>query len=395
MASTRHLEGSFSANGGVTWGIADMVSLLQAQPAIATTTEPRALCALILKAQEALPSHRRRTRDSISHMIRKLDRLQTLITAAKKEASVPKTPPAPKPPRAQRTIQRIRLRLGDWIKLAHDDEVKPFLDSKAVFKYADLRDVLMRAQVRQLEPERQRSARAWTVALAPSKGPHSALVLLRDAMRYPPIHQQPVLPPAPVEEPVQEEPEVPVAESPSTLTAAVQTFTATMTAAFGELLKAHATDITHQLDACFAQQSERIGRMITQDLQTTMHGFVHGLLEQELGPVAAPPAPSPATPIDLESKKRLPIDVVGFTGAPIQEIRNAFNGEVDLRFISPEHAKSAGQQFRSNVIGVVKFISHSAEERMRKQATNYIAVDGAAATVIKAIRRLQQQVIHH
>jgi hypothetical protein len=401
----RTVEGSLGLHGAVTWGVDDMLRMLQVEPTIANVTQPDDLRRLLAKAQRVLAPHRQRTRDSISHSVRKPKRLRELIRIARKRIDSSGTPPAPTSSKdsLEGFVRRVRLRLPEWIKLAHDDEVKPLLDNTAQYTHADFISALMRAQNRHLAPERHRERHSWSAGLAPCKGTNGVLYHLREAMRYPPIHSMPVMPP-PAPEPVLEEPETtspqPVDVASSGTIAAMQTFATTLSAAFGSLLRAHATDMMGQLGGALSQQAQDIGSKVTQSLQEHIQQTVHHMLEQELGPLskdqeAKPTAPMPQAEPSKTPQRRIPVDVVGFSGAPIQQVRSAFNGEVDLRFISPEHAKSVGQQFRQNVVVVGKFISHSAKNRMRRQAQRFIPVEGGAAAVVDAIKRIQRDAHHH
>jgi hypothetical protein len=138
---------------------------------------------------------------------------------------------------------------------------------------------------------------------------------------------------------------------------------------------------------------------VARDIKSQLGMVVHQFIEAELGPVAAPPAapaaqvapPADAPKTNGEDRgPRLSIDVVGLTGHPVTEVARAFKADrgINLRFIQPEKAKNA--EFRPHVIAVTKFIPHEAVTRAESHGVQITYANGAALSVIDAIRGLME-----
>jgi len=163
--------------------------------------------------------------------------------------------------------------------------------------------------------------------------------------------------------------------------------------------------LAEQRRSVLAELAERIpqqvAEIVTRDLQAMLTATVHRLIEAELGPVAAPPAavqpqskqtvPSMSPPAAPARPKRIPIDVVGLSGHPVTEVQDALDSldSIDLRFVPPEKVPST--HLRANVIAVTKFVGHDVYARAKKHGATVTRVNGAAETVIAAVRQLVEQ----
>jgi len=187
-------------------------------------------------------------------------------------------------------------------------------------------------------------------------------------------------------------------------------FATSMAYAVDDLLNQHTraivAEVESRMDARMQAMGETLAASVSArvagDIQTNLARVVHMLMESELGPVMAPAAPAalnghgPAEPIDIapqqaERPRRFAVDVVGLTGDPVRVVSEALADlpQLDLRFMEPSQAHQAN--FRSNVVAVRKFISHKATQRIESQRCNFVKVNGAAQSVIAAVRDMVQK----
>ena len=169
------------------------------------------------------------------------------------------------------------------------------------------------------------------------------------------------------------------------LSEAARAFGETMMGALDTLLGAHAALIMGEV----RQRLDRIGNDVALNLQSSIAQMVHSALEKELGPVAAPDAPVMAAPPE-PAPKRLVVDVIGLTGHAAAEVRSAFNGNTDIRVIDQSKIESWSPR-TPNTILVTKFTGHAAEFKLKRAGLKPIRVNGAAGSVIEAIKALHQQ----
>jgi hypothetical protein len=173
-------------------------------------------------------------------------------------------------------------------------------------------------------------------------------------------------------------------------------------AAFGEqLLDSLEAMLKDQAAFMNAEIERRVGMRVTeavQTMETNLGRQVRALLEIELGPLAQPAKPAevidlaPPDVLDPESEaaRKLRVDVVGLKGAQQTLVRQAFNGETDLRFVPADNVGGWKPNGR-HVILVTKFISHDAEDKAKASSRKPVRVNGAARSVIAAIKKLHAQ----
>jgi len=169
-----------------------------------------------------------------------------------------------------------------------------------------------------------------------------------------------------------------------------------------QLLSAQRQSLLDTMTARANAMIEQVASAVTRNIHTTIGDAVHRLIEAELGgPVQAPAqahsepaAPANGTgrhnphPTSPDRPKRIAIDVVGLIGAQVTEVQDAFRNDpsIDLRFIPADFAGRTAT--RENVISVTKFVSHEAERKAEKYGSNLVRVNGAAPSVIEAVRQL-------
>jgi hypothetical protein len=82
-------------------------------------------------------------------------------------------------------------------------------------------------------------------------------------------------------------------------------------------------------------------------------------------------------------------DVVGLIGVNAQRVKDAFNGNTELRFIDVDHTNRWEIRPESSVVVVTKFINHKTTEKIKAARLQPIYVQGGGAPgVIQAIEEL-------
>jgi hypothetical protein len=308
--------------------------------------------------------------------------------------------------------------------------------------------LIIEAQELVIEPERRRPITSIQVAAvngANSKNERmiaegrANVWLLTDAPSPTPIADAPVkAAPAAQAEPIDEAP--PTAESASTETSpraqeaqrrparaasthAAQAFAETMMSALDSLLASHTDTVLREvhskLDESIRTTGQQIAAQIAAQIEMGMRATVHRIVEAELGGPVSPPGAGdmPAAPastsvdagdtehaqtpvdehrhnghgvLDAPAKRPLKVDVVGLVGNNITEVRSAFNGNTDLRFVDPDHLNAWAPHKGRHVVCAVKWIPHKARQKLRSVGMQMITVHGSVGTVIHAIEELHR-----
>jgi hypothetical protein len=92
----------------------------------------------------------------------------------------------------------------------------------------------------------------------------------------------------------------------------------------------------------------------------------------------------PVTPISI-APKRIKVAVVGLEGPSTSVVRDTLGEGYDLRFVSPDAAKSSDLKAMPAIIAT-KFIPHAARSRFLKNGCELIYASGGPGSVIAAIR---------
>lgn len=354
-----------------------------------------AVQAFDMSQRSCLPKNRFHGRTTFVQMARK-GRIERALDAARATAStVPLPAVDPKQEHPERG-DKVMWTLRERTLVAR--EVQKL---QAAGHQGKLVDLMFQVQSKVLDPTRHRHRHSIYATL------HARREYFEEAVRniwtLPPEEPEP----APMPEPAQAPPEpaeppqapppasaapIPPVNRQQRLSEAAKVFGETVMGALDVLLATHASLLMQEVHA----RLETLADEVTSKLGGNIRSLVHTTIERELGPVpddpARPnwaPAPAPAAPSVEPTPRKLPIDVVGLTGHPIEEVRRAFNGDCDIRFIDPEHV--GGWTPRTHSILAVRFISHKAEDKCNKHGVKPIRVNGAGLSVIHAIRALRRE----
>jgi hypothetical protein len=241
----------------------------------------------------------------------------------------------------------------------------------------------------------------------------------------------PAAEPAPPEpQPQVEAPPVDIAPQPShailrsadapTMSAAAQAFGQVMMSALDDLLRAHSAALLERVQADMQAQAANTASVILAAVERGMASVVHKAIEAELGPMAPPTpenapkgppealtgrpeatpsftepaatrAPVAEQPGQQERRYQLRVDVVGLVGQNCTRVREAFNGNTDIRFIEPEQVSSYAPHRGRHVIQCVKWVPHVLKAKLRAAKVDSIMIpNGASGAVIQAIEELHR-----
>ena len=311
--------------------------------------------------------------------------------------------------------------------------------------------LIIEAQELVIEPGRRRPITSIQVAAANgvrshnermlSEGRANVWLLTDKPPQTPPIaempaegaaaaQQEPVDEPAPPASPAPQNSSLPAQEPPKETqrpparalsTHAAQAFAETMMGALDSLLASHTDTVLREvhskLDESIRTTGQQIATEIAARIEMGMRATVHRIVEAELGGPVSPPAAGdmPAAPASTSidagdvghaympadehrhdaqaappKKHQLKVDVVGLVGTNITEVRSAFNGDTDLRFIDPDHLNAWAPHKGRHVVCAVKWIPHKAKHKLRAVGMQPINVHGSVGTVIHAIEELHR-----
>lgn len=197
------------------------------------------------------------------------------------------------------------------------------------------------------------------------------------------------------------------------MSAGLQAFAVTMAGALDSLLMSHAALVIHTLDAKIQEQSTRMGAELAALIAKGLQSTVRGIMEQELGPLAAPaPAPAPAsasqsataTPVyapapapvpepaaEAPKSRQLKVDVVGLNTPGLEQlVRQGFGPEVDLRFFDPDSAGSYAPHKGRECIMVTHRVPHALKDKIRAAKVEPLYVKATVGHIVHAIEELQR-----
>jgi len=186
-------------------------------------------------------------------------------------------------------------------------------------------------------------------------------------------------------------------QSGSTLAEASKAFADTMARALEVLLAASAEHTLSNLSNRVAAIAQEVGTSIAAQIERGLRQTVLDTMAAELGgPVAAPstqqaiPFPEPRAEVPDQRRKLVKVDVVGLVGNNIQLVKQAFNGNTDLRFIDPDHLNQWTPHSDRHAITATKWIPHKAKGKCKAAGVVPINVTGSVGTVIHAIEELHR-----
>lgn len=196
------------------------------------------------------------------------------------------------------------------------------------------------------------------------------------------------------------------------MTAAVAQFGDTLRSAMDTLLMQQTALVIHQMESRMLEQASRTAAEVAGLIEGELRKSVHAMVEQELGGPVSPPSvdgKATATPIYVAPPadpanvpkgladqpaptpkvKQLKVDVVGMNnGREEQLIREAFNGETDLRFFNPDSSGSYAPHRGRECIMVTQRVPHSLKFKIKAAGVEPLYVKPTTGHVIHAIEEL-------
>lgn len=398
------------------WRDEHMTALLNQSPEIGFVTEPSALTDLILKAQrKALPKNMRRKRQQIMHSLgtppsRPVSPLRTQI--ARIVETMPVLPAtATTEPEVPKAL--IRWRLVEWTRLAHDEEVKRLLAQHGEPDNVALLDATLRAMRRQLPTERQRERSAIQTSMYPKTGTNKkGLVgLLREGIKYQP--KEPIVSmhdtvhmPLPTTEHAHEineeiaqlvqsrtalQEQAAALSAPAPLAAANGptnglggALAGLIDMAIGKLRIGIMESVNAGIDRAMTQAltdaTEQLRTSNVQTITQLLGGDISSTVGNDLDEVV---------PKATDPKVRGPrVDVVGLLNGQIEVVKKAVGESFDLRFLSSDDVERLPVTAPCAIM-MTKFVSHSAQERIKKQGKQVIYANGGVDSLLKELSAMK------
>jgi hypothetical protein len=209
--------------------------------------------------------------------------------------------------------------------------------------------------------------------------------------------------PAPIPSPTPLSPPEPPLQAPtgSSLADATRAFGQTMMGALDTLLQRHAALMQQQIAQQLGTQMAGIGTQVAALVEHGMREAVRQMIERELGGPVAPlqaqqpdDHPQPQLHDDdgtAAARWRLKVDVIGLDdGSVCQRVRQAFNGDTDIRFIAPDDKRFQPVRGRYVVL-VYSRVPHRLTHTIQAAGLEPIYTKPAAAQVIATIGKLREQ----
>ena len=177
------------------------------------------------------------------------------------------------------------------------------------------------------------------------------------------------------------------------LQTALVSFADTMTGALASLLLAQRAEYAEELSTRMSVAASNIAAMVAATIERGLKSAVHQMVEQELGGQVKPPAMPPAPPVSPvvstpdEYAKRLKVDVIGLqAGEPERTVRNALNGDVELRFFGTDsnYAPHRGR----HIILMTARLPRTLQEKIKASGVEPQLVRPTTGHVIHAIEEL-------
>ncbi len=172
----------------------------------------------------------------------------------------------------------------------------------------------------------------------------------------------------------------------------------TVMAAFDRLLTAHTESILREVYGKFSAMASTTSAQIAAQIEQGMRATVHRIVEAELGgPITTPSeaAALPGKPTELEEAapraQVLKLDVVGLKDGQVQQqVRAAFNGNTDLRFVDPDTKNGYAPHRGRHCIMLTQRVPHMLKHKIKAAGIEPIYVRPTAGHIIHAIEALCQ-----
>lgn len=374
------------------WTSDDVKALVAELPELLSMTKPGPRAALICQHQvRILGADKERSRNSLhmsllpgKRLLRQLDAIAQAPTEPEPEVKVAE-------PKTRRAV--VRLRMAEWTALAHHPLVKPLLDKKHFCTPNQLIAVMERAQRDVLPEDRWRDEPQWHSAIyRASRGEdghkRDALSMLREGIRFQPLSKYVMKEAQPEPTPTETTPTPSTQETtamapnnaflswnPTSDAALMQAFVQLFSA-----LQVRTEAITQPLMERLAQLEAQV-RAIPENVRAQVADVVGG-------PAPVDHAHDDMVGLPVFTPERLPrVDVVGLLGSQADVVKRACGNQWSLRFLSAEEVER--QPITApDAIMLRKFVSHSAQERIKKAGAKLHYANGAADSVIAQLNSL-------
>lgn len=378
----------------ISWTEAHVKAIADAIPELFTTSAAGVRARLInARQQDILGKHLVRSKDSLHMSLYEGKKLYRMLEALRPKepepvAVVVEPEPEPQPePKAAELRHKIRLRMVEWTALAHHPLVKPLLDKKTFCTPNQLIAMLERAQRDVLPQDRWRDTRQWHSAFyratrTAEGGKRDALSMLREGIKYQPLSQY-VMKTDP--DPVVPEPVAATVETTMTPSIPIA-----HDAADAGLMQAMMTLFNAMQARTLSAVAPLLERM--ERLETRLAALPEDVRMQVAdvvgGPAPTPAVETPAAPTFTPEHERQPrVDVVGLLNGQVDVVKRACGRQWNLRFLSAEEVER--QPITApDAIMLRRFVSHSAQERIKKAGAKLHYANGAAESVIARLNQL-------
>jgi hypothetical protein len=278
----------------------------------------------------------------------------------------------------------VRLRMVEWTALAHHEEVKPLLDKKLFVTPNQLINALVRAQKEALPSDRWRDAGQWHSAFyraTRSEGAkRDAMSMLREGIKFQPLARfEKVSEPEPVHAPTEKEEAMTTAPLPQSAADPVMLAIINLFGALQERAERTMAPVLERLERMEARLAA-----LPEDVRLQVADVVGG-------PAAAPVVETPVDAVDaaptLTHERQPRVDVVGLLNGQVDVVKRACGRQWNLRFLSAEEVER--QPITApDAIMLRRFVSHSAQERIKKAGAKLHYANGAAESVIARLNQL-------
>lgn len=399
-------------------------------PELATTGDDKRRMTLLMEAQQVLPEERQRPRGTLwTCTVYKPEFTKNAMAKALAQAAkLPQTPTPSTLPDADKTAPgKSRVSANDerppvhwsqeeYIRLAHDDEVRPLLDKGRRPSTTALLEAVIHAQARMFPSSRWRPRAA--LAQSAYRKTSSLLDKLREAMRFPPIHVPTpdlTVPDVAVQGTgvvlgrPNEFAGVPVEHLPASgpepaKGIGASTLPQTLTNALDGLLQANTNMLLAFMDQMRHDVRATLEHVVDAAMKMQNEGIranVRATIEELLGdrPTTHEP-PKPDFRADMKShetaaamaeaavaKAKRRVDVIGLLNGQAEIVRKACGTSFDLRFIGSNDVTRTGITAPTAIV-VTKFVGHDTHDRIRKFNAKMVYANGGPESVIKALQEL-------
>lgn len=310
------------------------------------------------------------TADNLAQEIARLEGEKQALEVQAKEATESEKP-APAEPQEEARKRVIRWPLTMYAYLAHDPMVKALIENKSYTPpNVSLVEAIMKAQHKYFPRNAWRPRTSVMQSCSQKPG---LLNQLRMGLAMDNPHPKEEAPAAPQEAPV-------VAAQAQAVPLVAPAPEAGLAGALGLLFAAAVPAIERMLTNAVRAALEGATSSIDERIKAGVRETVIEILGAPVPPppaeVVAPPQPAP----EQERPKKSRVDIVGLLGDQEQVVRAKHGDHFDLRFIG---AKEVEHQKITAPVAIMcrKFVSHSAQQRIKKAGANLVYANGGADSV--------------